>query len=67
MKSICETNGKNIRWRNGISNELPRNTLYDAEWIFFDIGSTLVDESECYKDRYEKAVRGSSVSPLEFE
>lgn len=34
---------------------------------FFDIGSTLVDESECYKDRYEKAMRGSSVSPREFE
>lgn len=46
---------------------MPQNTVYDAKWIFFDIGSTLVDESECYKDRYEKAVRGSAVSPREFE
>ena len=36
-------------------------------WLFFDIGSTLVDESECYQKRCEDIVRESSVSIEEFQ
>ncbi len=37
------------------------------EWIFFDIGSTLIDESECYRLRYIETVSGTAISPEEFE
>lgn len=36
-------------------------------WIFFDIGSTLVDESECYRARYTEAVKNSDITYEEFE
>lgn len=35
--------------------------------LFFDIGSTLIDESECYRLRYREAVAGTTISPKEFE
>lgn len=38
-----------------------------AEWIFFDVGSTLIDESECYRLRYLEAVAGTDISPMDFE
>lgn len=38
-----------------------------AKWIFFDIGSTLIDESECYMLRYREAVAGTTISPDDFE
>lgn len=41
--------------------------MIDAKWIFFDIGSTLIDESECYKLRYCEAVAGTTISPDDFE
>jgi len=37
------------------------------KWIFFDIGSTLVDESECYKRRFEETTATTSISRDEFE
>lgn len=40
--------------------------MTDAEWIFFDIGSTLVDESECYRLRCREAVAGTTVSAENF-
>lgn len=41
--------------------------LSQIHWIFFDIGSTLVDESECYRARYAETVKDSDVSYEEFE
>ena len=41
--------------------------MINAKWIFFDIGSTLIDESECYKIRCREAVAGTTISPEEFE
>ena len=41
--------------------------MINAKWIFFDIGSTLIDESECYKLRYHEAVAGTTISPDDFE
>lgn len=32
-----------------------------TKWIFFDIGSTLVDESGCYRARYEAIARAAKV------
>lgn len=32
------------------------------DWIFFDIGSTLVDESQAYEHRFRDAVAGSDIS-----
>ena len=39
----------------------------NAQWLFFDIGSTLVDESECYDMRYGEITENSSVTKDEFE
>lgn len=36
-------------------------------WIFFDIGSTLVDESECYRARYAETVKGTDITYEKFE
>ncbi|MBR6040258.1 MAG: HAD family hydrolase [Clostridia bacterium] len=36
------------------------------EWIFFDLGSTLIDETEVYVQRFAETVRGSGVSVPEF-
>ena len=41
--------------------------MINVKWIFFDIGSTLIDESECYKLRYHEAVAGTTISPDDFE
>lgn len=41
--------------------------MTNTKWIFFDIGSTLIDESECYKLRYREAVEGTTISPDDFE
>ena len=34
----------------------------NIQWLFFDIGSTLVDETLCYEDRYRRITAGTSVS-----
>lgn len=39
----------------------------NLKWIFFDIGSTLVDESECYEARYKETTDGTDVSYQEFK
>ncbi len=38
----------------------------DIEWLFFDIGSTLVDESKCYESRYLKAIKDTDITYDEF-
>lgn len=37
-----------------------------TQWLFFDIGSTLVDESECYQKRYEEITLNSHITKDEF-
>ena len=41
--------------------------MNNIKWIFFDIGSTLVDETECYKKRFEEAVKNTDIPYEEFE
>ena len=36
------------------------------KWLFFDLGETLVDESDVYKSRCEFAIRQSNIDPAEF-
>ena len=36
------------------------------DWVFFDIGSTLVDEEEAYRHRIRDMIRGTSVSFEQF-
>ena len=36
------------------------------KWIFFDLGATLVDESDVYKSRCEFATRQLNIEPAEF-
>ena len=36
------------------------------KWIFFDLGATLVDESDVYKSRCEFAVKQLNIDPVEF-
>ena len=38
----------------------------EIEWIFFDLGSTLIDETEVYQQRFRETVRGSDVSVSRF-
>jgi FMN phosphatase YigB (HAD superfamily) len=36
------------------------------EWIFFDIGSTLVDESAVYENRIEEITQSNHINRNEF-
>ena len=36
------------------------------KWIFFDIGSTLVDESVAFRKRVEKTVANTNISYDDF-
>ena len=36
------------------------------KWLFFDIGSTLVDESNAYRRRIERTVLNSDITINEF-
>ena len=40
--------------------------MKNTQWIFFDIGSTLVDESIAYRKRIEKTISGTDVSYDDF-
>lgn len=40
--------------------------LNNIKWIFFDIGSTLVDESNAYKHRIEETVQNTDISFRQF-
>ena len=37
------------------------------KWLFFDIGSTLVDETEAYNHRIREMIRGTEISFAEFD
>ena len=36
------------------------------KWIFFDIGSTLIDENVAYRDRIERTIANTDISYDEF-
>ena len=42
------------------------HTYSAIHWIFFDIGSTLVDEEEAYKHRIRDMIRGTAVTFEQF-
>lgn len=39
-----------------------QNIIKDIEWIFFDVGSTLIDESEVYKHRIKGMAKEAQIS-----
>ena len=40
--------------------------MYNIKWIFFDVGSTLIDETECYNHRIQDAIAGTDITFDEF-
>lgn len=38
----------------------------NIKWLFFDVGSTLVDETDCYNHRIQDAIAGTSITFEEF-
>lgn len=40
--------------------------MKNIKWIFFDIGSTLVDESVAFRKRVEKTIANTNVSYDDF-
>lgn len=40
--------------------------MNNIEWLFFDVGSTLVDETECYNHRIFDAIKGTDVTFEQF-
>lgn len=38
----------------------------NIKWLFFDLGSTLVDETECSKKRCEEIIKNNSIDRQEF-
>lgn len=43
-----------------------KQELFIMKWIFFDLGATLVDESDVYKSRCEYAIKQLNIPPKEF-
>ncbi len=41
--------------------------MTSIKWIFFDVGSTLVDESEAYDHRVREMTRGTEISFEDFD
>lgn len=42
------------------------NKMKQTKWIFFDIGSTLVDETEAYNHRIRDAISGTGITFEQF-
>ena len=42
------------------------NNMNAIRWVFFDIGSTLVDEEEAYHHRIRDMIRGTSITFEQF-
>lgn len=40
--------------------------MENLKWIFFDLGSTLVDESECLKERCKVIIEQNNLDADEF-
>lgn len=40
--------------------------FHNIQWIFFDVGSTLVDESMAYQHRIENAISGTGITYQHF-
>lgn len=40
--------------------------MNDIKWIFFDVGSTLIDETKCVKKRCEDIIEKSNINSAEF-
>lgn len=40
--------------------------MNNIKWIFYDIGSTLIDETECYNHRIRDAISGTDITFEEF-
>ena len=40
--------------------------MNDIKWLFFDIGSTLVDETDCVKKRCEVIIESNNIDRQEF-
>lgn len=40
--------------------------MNNIKWIFFDVGSTLVDETECYNHRIRDAIFGTKITFEQF-
>ena len=39
----------------------------DAKWIFFDVGSTLMDETEAYDHRVREMIAGTDITFSAFD
>jgi len=46
--------------------EIQKN-MQGVKWIFFDVGSTLVDETECYNHRIREAIAGTDITFEQFQ
>ncbi len=46
---------------------MTERTASEIEWVFFDLGSTLIDESEVYDTRFTETVQNSDVRVSEFQ
>ena len=40
--------------------------MQGINWLFFDVGSTLVDETECYNHRIRDAIAGTDITFEQF-
>lgn len=40
--------------------------MNNIKWLFFDVGSTLIDETECYNHRIRDAIAGTEITFEEF-
>lgn len=41
--------------------------MTNIKWLFFDVGSTLIDETECYNHRIRDAIEGTNITFEQFK
>ena len=41
--------------------------MQEIKWIFFDMGSTLMDETEAYNHRIREAISGTDITFEQFQ
>ena len=62
MDMICNGSKSNIEHTEINLQEKWEFKMTNIKWLFFDVGSTLVNESHVYNNRLREAIKGTNIS-----
>ena len=50
-----------------MKNQIEAQKWWNIKWLFFDVGSTLIDETEAYNHRIREAIAGTDITFEQFQ